>query len=158
MMYSQETINGISIEEFAAFLDGNLSNDDMRKVGDAIDANKEYSVIMSDVMEVNDSVEVYSTQQDTLSAEIPDVDYNLPELPISLSSQDTVDLVPVQSAEPVLTNVENNDISLIMASETQEIQDESSNSCCSEIHSLSSYEDCAMTAAQEETIDFNDFA
>lgn len=157
-MFRQETMNDVTLEQFAAFLDGNLSNDDTQTVSDAIDTNKDYSSILSDIMEINDTVDMYSAQQDSLLSEMPGFDYDLPVLPVSLNSQDSVDLAPVDSAEPVLVNVQDEDVSLCMATEELDVQDEANNYRCPEIHLLSSDEDYTIESLQEETIDFNEMA
>lgn len=154
MMYRQGTMNGITIEQFAAFLDGNLSNDDMQIVSDAIDVNKDYSAILSDVMEVNDTTDVYSAQQDFLLSEMPGMDYDLPVLPISLDSQDTVELTPVNPAEPLTIEANNEDVSLTTASDTLETQGEPNIPHNQELHLPSSEDACVMAQVPEEPTDF----
>lgn len=92
-MYNTATLNDISIEQFAAFLDGNLPEDDMQSVSSIIDADKEYSDILGDVMHIDDTVDTYTSMPDAYADEIPDMDFDLPLIPVtSVAAEDTVEL------------------------------------------------------------------
>ncbi|MGN1214184.1 MAG: hypothetical protein ACI4TR_04745 [Bacteroidaceae bacterium] len=84
-------MNDISIESFAAFLDGNLSEAEMQRVADYIDANNDYSDILKDVMTVDQRTDYYTNHPELLTNEMPGMDIELPEI-LSTVETETVDL------------------------------------------------------------------
>ncbi|MGM9712606.1 MAG: hypothetical protein ACI3Y5_00590 [Prevotella sp.] len=78
----------ISIEKFAAFLDGNLPEDEMLSIETAIDGNAEYSDILSEVMSVDDSVSTMLPQADYQAEPFADMDIVLPVIPLPAVTDD----------------------------------------------------------------------
>ena len=70
----------VSIEEFAAYLDGNLTEDGMDHVSSIITCNKNLSdiVVMNDV--VDDTKEHYMQDEELLPAEIKYMDFDFPRM------------------------------------------------------------------------------
>lgn len=84
-------MNDISIESFAAFLDGNLSEAEMQRVADYIDANNDCSDILKDVMTVDQRTDYYTSHPELLTNEMPGMDIELPEI-LNTVKTETVDL------------------------------------------------------------------
>ena len=84
-------MNDISIESFAAFLDGNLSEDEMQRVADYIDADNDCSDILKDVMRVDQRTDFYTSHPELLTNEMPGMDIELPEI-LNTVETETVDL------------------------------------------------------------------
>lgn len=76
------SIGNISIEKFAAFLDGNLPDDEMQGMETAIGESALYTDILGEVMEVDDTVELLTANGDDLAALSADTDLALPEIPL----------------------------------------------------------------------------
>lgn len=72
----------ISIEKFAAFLDGNLPEDEMLSIETAIDGNTEYTDILGEAMSVDDSVNMMLPQADYQAEPFADMDIVLPAIPL----------------------------------------------------------------------------
>ncbi|MDD6745490.1 MAG: hypothetical protein PUE36_06155 [Bacteroidales bacterium] len=83
-----DIIGNISIEKFAAFLDGNLPEDELLSIETAIDGNAEYADILREVMEVDDAVDMMLPQADAQAASLPDIDIVLPEIPLPADGGD----------------------------------------------------------------------
>ncbi len=88
------SIGNISIEKFAAFLDGNLPDDEMRGMEKAIEESDLYTDILGEVMEVDDTVELFTANGDELAALSADIDIVFPE--ISLPAGVDIDEVEVE--------------------------------------------------------------
>ena len=112
------TTNGISIEQFAAFLDGNLPDDEMQIVADAIDGNKEYTEILGDVMQVDETVDVYMSNPGAFRDELSDTDFDLPVIPVVPETADIVELAVANPAEVSVVDTEIHDAHLDEASTT----------------------------------------
>ena len=84
-------MNDISIESFAAFLDGNLSEAEMQKVADYIDADNDCSDILKDVMRVDQRTDFYTSHPELLTNEMPGMDIELPEI-LNTVETESVDL------------------------------------------------------------------
>lgn len=124
-MYNTATLNDISIEQFAAFLDGNLSEEDMQSVSSIIDADKEYSDILGDVMHIDDTVDTYTSMPDAYAEAIPDMDFDLPLIPVaSVAEEDTVELQFANAPESDNVEIHNADASDIIPPEEQESDDD----------------------------------
>lgn len=90
--------NAVSMELFAAFLDGNLADDDMRRVAAAIDADPDLSHIVGEAMRVDDSVVMMRCQPDGWQHEVPDADFDLPVVPSFAAVDGVVDLAVANPA------------------------------------------------------------
>lgn len=78
----------VSIEEFAAYLDGNLTDDGMDHVSSIITCNKNLSdiVVMNDV--VDDTKEHYMQDEEFLPAEIKYMDFDFPRISDELAAEE----------------------------------------------------------------------
>lgn len=150
--------NNLTIEQFAAFLDGNLSDDDMQIVSATIDANPEYAAILSDVMSVDDSVEVMSGYDNILPDELLNMDFDLPIVPDLSDSSAMVELASIEKPESDTVEILNDDVNITMASD--KIDDVVNTSCHGEAlaESPSIDEPFDMDQQPEDTNDFFDLA
>ena len=90
-------IGNITIERFAAFLDGNLPQEEMQHVADLIDSTPLYNDILGEVMSVDDTIDdMLSSGTDIFTETFPDVDVVLPEIPLPVNIDD--DMVEVVAA------------------------------------------------------------
>lgn len=113
----------ISIEEFAAFLDGNLAEEDMLHVSMAIDGSPEYSGILGDVMHIDEAVDAFIHQQpDGWQQDVMDMDFDLPVVPVMAETADVVELAAAHPLETDTVEVhqEDDDVHLSMASDADE--------------------------------------
>lgn len=113
-----DILENISIEQFAAFLDGNLKEEDMQSVAATIDVNKELSDILSEVMLVDESVDLYANHLDMLQSEMPDMDFDLPVIPILAESTETVELSVVSTDNSTIEFMQTEGMHLSIASDT----------------------------------------
>lgn len=150
------TMNDISIEKFAAFLDGNLPDDEMQIVADAIDANKEYTEILNDVMQVDETVDVYMSHPDAFQDELLDSDFDLPVIPVVPEAADVVELVAADSAEVNVADTDVHDVHLAMASETTDTPEAFINSHLIEPQLPASDEGYDTSLQTDETFDLID--
>lgn len=99
-MQNNNDTNPVTIEQFAAFLDGNLSEPDMQAVASAIDARQDLSAILREVIKVDDATAPFAGMSNPY-ADLPmpeDEDFVLPIIPSPAPSSDTI---PVwMSTEP----------------------------------------------------------
>lgn len=96
------SIGNISIEKFAAFLDGNLPDDEMQGMETAIGESALYSDILGEVMEVDDTVELLIANGDDLAALSADTDLALPEIPLPEDMDEvSVEQVVANPSEPL---------------------------------------------------------
>lgn len=99
-MQNNNDTNPVTIEQFAAFLDGNLSEPDMQAVASAIDARQDLSAILREVIKVDDATAPLAGMSNPY-ADLPmpeDEDFVLPIIPSPAPSSDTI---PVwMSTEP----------------------------------------------------------
>ncbi|MCQ2078051.1 MAG: hypothetical protein MJZ20_13675 [Bacteroidaceae bacterium] len=147
----------ISIEKFAAFLDGNLQDEDMQEIVLAIDSNKEYSDILDDVIHVDDSVEIYTNQPDILQNEIFEQDFDLPVIPSLLDTSDAVELSIANSEVASILDSSEDDAQIILASEVCDDVDDTNNQLSDELHIMLSDDNYDMEQ-HGEMIDFGDLA
>ena len=82
-MQNHSEANPISIEQFAAFLDGNLPETEMQAVASAIDGNSDLTAILGEVMSVDETIDPLDGTTDFLAEEtLPDEDdFILPDIP-----------------------------------------------------------------------------
>lgn len=70
----------VSIEEFAAYLDGNLTEEGMNEIASVISCNKN----LADITDINDVVDVikeqYMQDDESLPSEIESMDFEIPEI------------------------------------------------------------------------------
>lgn len=150
------TTNDISIEQFAAFLDGNLPDDEMQIVADAIDANEEYTEILNDVMQVDETVDVYMSNPDAFQDELLDSEFDLPIIPVV---PEVADIVELSVANPVEVNVANtgvHDVHLAMASEAADTPEDPLVSHPIESQATASVDGCDISQQPDETFDLID--
>lgn len=70
----------VSIEEFAAYLDGNLTEDGMNEVAFAINSEDNLHAIMSSCQTVDDTLANYEPLQLTVPYEISTMDFEIPNV------------------------------------------------------------------------------
>lgn len=156
-MYSTEAMNNISIEQFAAFLDGNLPEEDMQQVALSIDADKELSGILADAMQVDESVDEYMNHPDALQADIQNMDFDLPVIPVFAETADEVTLALADSPGSVeLIADDDSDIHLAAAAESSD--DAAETTCvsppCDNANAYDGFDSCND---DDNIIDFDDF-
>ncbi len=149
-------MDSISIEQFAAFLDGNLPDDEMQIVADAIDANKEYTEILDDVMQVDETVDVYMSNPDAFKDELLDTDFDLPVIPVLPETADIVELAAASPAEVSVADTEVHDVHPTMASAAADNPEDITGSHPIEPQVAVSDEGCDISQQADETFDFID--
>lgn len=112
-----EILDNLSIERFAAFLDGNLNEEDMQEVAAAIDSSNEFTDILSEVMQVDECVDLYTSQPDMLQSESLDIDFDLPVIPVFSESPEEMELSVVNSDNSTIELRQNDDIQLSIAAD-----------------------------------------
>lgn len=116
-----ELNNNISIEQYAAFLDGNLPDYEMQVIEDAINSDKAYSDILCEVMQVDDVVDEYLDQFGVSPDVLPDMDFDLPIIPEIAKTPDVLDIAAVENMDSVDVELLKDDVHLTLASEETEI-------------------------------------
>lgn len=144
----------ISIEQFAAFLDRNLPEDEMQAVATAIDSSREYSDILGEVMHVDDVTDKYMSQSEVYSDTLPDIDFELPIVPELVKTPDVIDVTAVEDTESETVELINDDVRLTLASE--ETESTPSSLCLSETQ-VESSSFCNILDMEQQTEDINDF-
>ena len=91
--------SGISIETMAAFLDGNLSADEMQSMSSLIGENDGMRMIVDASSVIDDTLSAYSPNELELPSELQSFDFVLPNLDSEISGLVTL------SPEPVLEDV-----------------------------------------------------
>ena len=76
----KDSIFPVSIEEFAAYLDGNLTIEDMNRVSSVIDSNSDMHSIADSVQLVDETFASYSPLELTLPDDISSMDFNIPQI------------------------------------------------------------------------------
>ena len=76
----KDSIFPVSIEEFAAYLDGNLTIEDMNRVSSVIDSNSDMHSIANSVQLVDETFASYSPLELTLPDDISSMDFNIPQI------------------------------------------------------------------------------
>jgi len=85
----------ISIERFAAFLDGNLPEKEMQDVADIIDSDRNYMDVVSATIDIDNMVEVIADDTNVLPEELCDMDFEFPVIPAFDSINGEVEILPV---------------------------------------------------------------
>lgn len=148
-----ELNNNISIEQFAAFLDGNLPEDEMQAVATAIDSTVEYSDILGDAMLVDDAVDEYMNQSDVYDV-LPDTDFDLPIIPELVKTSDVIELAYINDTESDTVEFQKDDVNIMMAS--GEVESTANNYCHYEAQ-LEHHSSCGTFDMEQQTEDVNDF-
>lgn len=91
----------VSIEEFAAYLDGNLMEDGMNEIASAIHSDDSLQDIMSSCHTIDDTIANYEPLQLTVPADISSTDFEIPQIDDSdcLNIGDWADLDVVACTE-----------------------------------------------------------
>ena len=69
----------ISIEEFAAYLDGNLSDDEMQRVTSVIENDEAMQDIAVNNLSIEDALSHYESSEFTLPDELTSLDFEIPQ-------------------------------------------------------------------------------
>lgn len=109
-MPNSEIMDNISIEQFAAFLDGNLTEEGMQDVAKMIDLNHEYTDILEEVMHVDDSVDAFMVQPEMFNDVFLDSDFDIPVVPELVMSDNMVELSLAHPEDSDTVMVENADV------------------------------------------------
>lgn len=148
-----ELKNNISIEQFAAFLDGNLPEDEMKVIETAIDSEKAYSDILGEVMLLDDAVDVDMEQSDDYSGVLSDTDFELPIVPEFVNSSDEVELTNIKDTESAVVELMQGDVHLTLAPE--EIESTANGSWHSEAQ-VENHSSCDNVDMEQQIEDAND--
>ena len=70
----------VSIEKFAAYLDGNLSDDEMQRVEAVIDGDEGMLGIVSQNIFIEDLQDIYDIDNNILPFGLKAMDFNIPEI------------------------------------------------------------------------------
>lgn len=84
--------SGISIEKFAAFLDGNLSADEMRDISAVIHENESLHQFKNINSVVDDAIDAFSCSSIVLPKELQTLDFELPSLENLIGSSDSLEV------------------------------------------------------------------
>ena len=108
-MQNHSEAKPISIEQFAAFLDGNLPETEMQAVASAIDGNPDFTAILGEVLNVDEAIVPLDGTTDFFDGEtLPDEeDFILPEIPAV--EADTVEVLPAEAEATILKSAEPGD-------------------------------------------------
>lgn len=77
---NKDFVPPVSIEEFAAYLDGNLTEDGMNEVASIIDSNENLEMISAISNTLDDTIKQYLQDSDSLTTEIETIDFYHPNL------------------------------------------------------------------------------
>lgn len=143
----------ISIEQFAAFLDGNLPEDELQVVEAAIDSQKVYSDILGEVMQVDDSIAESMDQSAICPDMLSDIDFELPIVPEFVLPSDVVELTNLNDSESVAVEFLKDDVHIAMASEETGIAANCSCHCESQVNNPSSCDNLDMEQQAEDVND-----
>lgn len=78
----------VSIEKFAAYLDGNLSEDEMNRIDALVAANPDMEKLVAASDEVNEDIQVYMQDEFAYEADmtaLEDSDFDIPNLEADLT-------------------------------------------------------------------------
>lgn len=87
----------VSIEEFAAYIDGNLSDDEMQRISSVIEYDDTMQDIVGQNAIVEDLQEAYYTDDYILPLEIESLDFNIPEITLLESNSIPCDDIGIES-------------------------------------------------------------
>lgn len=101
----------VSIEEFAAFLDGNLSEEDMMAVSAVIDSDEHLVQILDSTIESDDSLNaIMPTEEVVIPDILNDSDFELPE--ITINTDDEVVLLAAAEHDDVELRAVSDDVKI----------------------------------------------
>lgn len=102
-MMNLENMNALSIEQFAAYLDGNLAEEEMQQVAAIIESDKALSGILGNVMEVDEMVETAMAHPDEMLQEMAEMKVDLPLVPTLVGTADELELAATIDSDTVTT-------------------------------------------------------
>lgn len=89
-MIKLEAIDNISIEQFAAFLDGNMEDSELQYVADAIDTSENLAGMLGGAMAAEDTLEELLSQENVVPEELLAMDFDIPEVATSADDENVV--------------------------------------------------------------------
>lgn len=108
-MYNESMIP-VSIEEFAAYLDGNLTEEGMSRVSSLIDNDSSLQSFADNVQMVDETYANYTESELELPEEIISMDFNLPQLELDEPSLYECADLQVAACENELTDEMNDSL------------------------------------------------
>ena len=119
----------VSIEEFAAYLDGNLTEDGMNEVASAIHSDKSLQDIASDSINIDESIANYESKGQSIPDDIVSDDFEIPDITEYFENSDILSLigdsVNIEAVEPshaedvlVVSNDINNNLNTYIMANT----------------------------------------
>lgn len=90
---NKDFVPPVSIEEFAAYLDGNLTEDGMNKVASSIQSDKFLRNISSDSINIDDSIANYESKGQTVPDNIASDDFEIPDITENFDNTDIFSLI-----------------------------------------------------------------
>ena len=119
----------VSIEEFAAYLDGNLTEDGMNEVASAIHSDKSLQDIASDSINIDESIANYESKGQSIPDDIVSDDFEIPDITEYFENSDISSLIDdsvnIEAAEPshaedvlVVSNDINNNLNTYIMANT----------------------------------------
>lgn len=124
----------ITMEQFAAFLDGNLTEEDMQSVSAAIDGDERLTSVLHSAMDCDDTLESYTSEDMQLPEALLDPDFDLPVittvvddevlLTAAPSDDDPVELHSATNPMPVVCEIGGEDDPGHEVSETSPLPDD----------------------------------
>ena len=93
-----DVLNSISVEKFAAYLDGNLSSDEMQQVSSLMETNEMMHDIYAVSGLVDETLANYTGDDLTLPEEITSTDFELPSLFHDLQTSDSPEVFEVAAS------------------------------------------------------------
>lgn len=119
----------VSIEEFAAYLDGNLTEDGMNEVASAIHSDKSLQDIASDSINIDESIANYESKGQSIPDDMVSDDFEIPDITEYFENSDISylidDSVNIEAAEPshaedvlVVSNDINNNLNTYIMANT----------------------------------------
>lgn len=90
----------ISIEEFAAYLDGNLSDNDMQRVSSVIENNEAMHDIVLNSQSVDEALSNYEPLELVLPDELASLDFDIPQFNEGIDMESEWDNLAVAACAP----------------------------------------------------------
>lgn len=101
---NKDFVPPVSIEEFAAYLDGNLTEDGMNKVASSIQSDKFLRNISYDSINIDDSIANYESNGQTVPDNIASDDFEIPDITENFDNTDIFSLIDgssnIEAIEP----------------------------------------------------------
>ena len=101
---NKDFVPPVSIEEFAAYLDGNLTDDRMNKIAHSIQSDKFLQVITSDSIDIDDSIANYESTGQIIPDNIESNDFEIPNITENFDYSDIFSLIEdsvnIEATEP----------------------------------------------------------